>query len=478
MGSVLPGVSAKMPFSPVVLHNDAILQNGRVFFVDAPGGTGKTFVVRAIHALLQARERNVLPVASSAVASSLLGGGRTAHSTFKIPIPCYADSVCNISADSSLAVKLRSVDLIIWDEVVMCHRFCIEAVDRTLRDIMDIDVPFGNKCVLFSGDFRQILPIISGGSRAETVHACLKSSALFPLITQLKLGQNMRLVSLRRDPNADSSALEFPEYLLKVGEGRLQPDSEVMIELPSSVNMEQDAASLALSVFEGIEDNYADAEWVTSRAILATKNARLDLLNGIIGSKIPGNYKTLISADSATSDNTEIQAGMELQYTQELLNSLTAGSSMPDHCIRLKKGFIVMLLRNLRPAQGHVNGTRYVVENFTNNLLFLRAVSGAHRGSRIVIPRMNCTPNDDDFPIPGFRRCQFPVRVCFAMTVNKSQGQSISGKLGLDLSSPVFSHGQLYVALSRTTHPKNVYICTFDKQRKTRNVVYTEVLSC
>ena len=136
-----------------------------------------------------------------------------------------------------------------------------------------------------------------------------------------------------------------------------------------------------------------------------------------------------------------------------------------------------MLLLNIRQNCGHVNGTRYIVHSMTKNFLFLRAVSGNCKGSSILLPRLNRIPGKDDFPIPGFRRCQFPVRVCFAMTINKAQGQSVPGKLGLDLCSPFFAHGQLYVALSRTTHPRNVYVCTGNGQKKTKNVLYPEVLT-
>ena len=94
---------------------------------------------------------------------------------------------------------------------------------------------------------------------------------------------------------------------------------------------------------------------------------------------------------------------------------------------------------------------------------------------------MPCSPGDSNFPIPGFIRHQFPVRVCFAMTINKAQGQSIQSNLGIDLSDPCFSHGQLFVALSRTTHPSNVTCYTglgsTPDKAITKNVVYREVLS-
>lgn len=166
-----------------------------------------------------------------------------------------------------------------------------------------------------------------------------------------------------------------------------------------------------------------------------------------------------------------------MRYPTELLNTLTVGSALPDHKRKLKKGFIVMRLRNLDPQNGHVNGARYVIENMTGSLLYLRVAVGSHEGTRLCLPRMPCGPGDDNFPVPGFTRTQFPIRTCFALTANKSQGQSFGGRIGLDLRDMCFSHGQLYVALSRTTHPSNVTVLTTQADSKTKNVVYPEVLS-
>ena len=113
--------------------------------------------MRTIQSLLELRGRSVISTATSAVEASLLERDRTAHSAFKRPIPCDFESVCGISMDSKLAAQIRKADLIIWDEIVMCTRYCIEAAQRTLREIMnDAHILFGGKCIMFSGDFRQI----------------------------------------------------------------------------------------------------------------------------------------------------------------------------------------------------------------------------------------------------------------------------------------------------------------------------------
>ena len=96
---------------------------GRSFFLNGPAGTGKTFVYRALCHRLRADGRIVLCVASSGIAALLLPGGRTAHSTFSIPVDSLCEnSVCSINKNSKQAVMLRRVCLIIWDEAAMQHR--------------------------------------------------------------------------------------------------------------------------------------------------------------------------------------------------------------------------------------------------------------------------------------------------------------------------------------------------------------------
>lgn len=133
--------------------------------------------------------------------------------------------------------------------------------------------------------------------------------------------------------------------------------------------------------------------------------------------------------------------------------------------------------KRIRPRQGHVIGTRHVVVNMTDKILFLRAISGTHVGEYLALPRMNYETGMEDFPVLGFRRCQFPVWIFFAMTVNKAQGQSVPCPLGIDLSYPCFFHGELYVALSRMTNPNNLFVLTNQDGRKTKNMVLSEVIS-
>ena len=238
LGEILPGVTADNPEAPVQRPFNHYSLRPCSYFLDAPGGTEKTFTIRAVQSALRLRKHKVIAVATSAVAASLLEDGQTAHSAFKIPIPCHADSVCNISLESEIAHRLRSASLIIWNEIVMCLRHCIEAVDRTLQVVMKSpNVPFVGKCVLFSRDFRQILPVVPRGSRGMIVFICFQSSPLHQYMSFLSLSENMRLQSIRDDEDPDPAVFEYPNFPMKVGKGKLKQTEGSFIELPSSVNI-------------------------------------------------------------------------------------------------------------------------------------------------------------------------------------------------------------------------------------------------
>uniref|UniRef100_A0A453PPD0 ATP-dependent DNA helicase n=1 Tax=Aegilops tauschii subsp. strangulata TaxID=200361 RepID=A0A453PPD0_AEGTS len=140
--------------------------DGGVFFVDGPGGTGKTFLYRAMLAKVRSKGKIGIATATSGVAASIMPGGRTAHSRFKIPLSCDDGASCSFTKQSGTAKLLRMASLIIWDEASMTKRQAVEALDNSMRDIMGIcDRPFGGKTVVFGGDFRQVLPVVRRGSR-------------------------------------------------------------------------------------------------------------------------------------------------------------------------------------------------------------------------------------------------------------------------------------------------------------------------
>lgn len=118
-----------------------------------------------------------------------------------------------------------------------------------------------------------------------------------------------------------------------------------------------------------------------------------------------------------------------------------------------------------------------LLTRMTNHILEAKIMGGAHDGEIAMIPRITLTPQQPSVHHAfKFSRRQFPVCLAFALTINKSQGQSVR-YVGLDLRLPVFSHGQLYVAFSRATSSRHVRVLLHnDHNSVTRNVVYPEVL--
>ena len=128
-------------------------------------------------------------------------------------------------------------------------------------------------------------------------------------------------------------------------------------------------------------------------------------------------------------------------YSSDFLNSLTP-PGFPLHDLRVIIGMPLLLLRNIDTTKGLCNGTRLVLQAFTKVIV----CSGSHEGHVVCLPRIDMIDESDLFPM-HLRRRQFPVRAAFAMSITKAQGQSLK-KLGIYLPNCVWTHGQLYLALS------------------------------
>ncbi|XP_071719168.1 uncharacterized protein [Rutidosis leptorrhynchoides] len=420
---------------------------GSVFFVYGYGGTGKTFLWKTLSTAIRSLGKIVFNVASSGIASLLLSGGRTAHSRFIIPININEDSICSIEINSQLAELMKLTSLIIWDEAPMIHKHCFEALDRTMRDIMRSATPdseekvFEGKVVVFGGDFRQILPVIPKGSRQDIVNASLNSSYLWDHIQVLKLTVNMRL-KCGSTPEDIHEMKQFDEWILDVGNGTYggPNDGEADIEIPDELLIKVSSdpiMSIIESTYPNVIANLYKPEYFQERAILAPTHEQVDQINDRLLQMVPGNEMIYLSSDSVDESEKSIDTEQGMGST-EFLNSLRF-SGVPNHKLVLKIGVPIMLLRNIDQPNGLCNGTRLTVIKLEKSLITARVIAGTNVGFTTLIPRMKINPSDRSLPFKITRK-QFPISMCFAMTINKSQGQSLS-HVGLFLPRPVFSHG-------------------------------------
>lgn len=288
---------------------------GKLIFVNGYGGTGKTFLWRAITTSLRSEGKIILAVASSGIAALLLPGGRTAHSRFHIPLNINNESTCDIRQGSDLAELLKKTSLILWDEAPMTNKYCYEALDKNLRDILRFtnensqNRPFGGMTVVMGGDFRQTLPVIPKGKRSHIVDACLKRSYLWKHFEEFTLNQNMRLTALADSSEEQARTKDFAEWILSIGNGLAgNKEDEAWINIPKDLILEKgenELETIVNSTYPDISRNYKNRRYLEERAILCPRNETVDEINAYIMGQIPSEEVTYLSSDTVCKTTTQ-----------------------------------------------------------------------------------------------------------------------------------------------------------------------------
>ncbi|GFY60228.1 ATP-dependent DNA helicase [Trichonephila inaurata madagascariensis] len=245
----------------------------------------------------------------------------------------------------------------------------------------------------------------SAGLQADQVHHSLARVAETPE------QYHVRLQSQQFRQNA-SRAAETPEQR----QSRLQED-QVRHRVARAAE-----TPIQHVVYPNIQQNFKDQDWLSHRAILASRNDMVEKLKVTIQKQLPRQEYAYKSIDCILNDDEAVQ--------YQFLNS----NQTPD-------------------LQAH-------------NLILKDVLTGCAKGEDVFIPRIPIIPSDNTIQ---FKRMQFPLKLCLEMTINKSQSQSLR-IAGIDLQTPCFSHGQLYVACSRVGKEESLFVHT--PNGTARNVIY------
>jgi len=244
--------------------------------------------------------------------------------------------MCDIKRGSFLADLIVQSSLIIWDEAPMTHRHCFESLDRSMRDILgQIDSSsfhrvFGGKTVLLGGDFRQVMPVVEGGTRLDTVDASITNSYLWSHVRILRLTINMRLLGMASAGLPTEQIKSFNDWVLSIGDGTAkgtahnEDEGSDLIEIPRDILIPRIGSAvddIVRSTYPNLETSYSDPVYLRERAIVAPKNDTIEEINTHVLSLIPGHERIYLSSDSLV-DSSKDHGNLDLLYPVEFLNSL------------------------------------------------------------------------------------------------------------------------------------------------------------
>ena len=257
--------------------------------------------------------------------------------------------------------------------------------------------------------------------RFQPFEISLKNCPLFRLFDQIKLTRNMRV---------QQDQVAWMQYILQVGNGTLPDDESGRIALIPEILSHGD---LIQEIFEG---SFNDANLINQRAILCPKNKDVDRVNNSILERMTGSYFfrldlhcTLFPGETKTyhsADSVDVDEDGHNYYPTEFLNKQTP-SNLPPHTLRLKKGAVVMLLRNINVKEGLCNGSRLQVTGFGERILSCTQITGPRKGAEVILGRYDLYSDQgkstNSVSISYFRSLSTPEEtpsLAFSMSIHKA----------------------------------------------------------
>jgi hypothetical protein len=480
--------------------NNPEQQYSKYFMVLGPAGTGKTALMKKLQARCRSQDILIQCCASTTLAALMTEGGKTAHSLFKYPVIEDDDEMdenklpeCRLDNTERLALLNETV-VVFWDEFISNHRYLFEAVQKKL---------FHKLIFVCTGDFAQILPVIPNASAEEIMNSTILYSNYWPRFTQLRLTENMRILNLANSltdntplidrANAESQ-IRYNNTLLNLSKNISSNDCEV-------INVESIHKSIiALSNIQYITEknpdeaiswlypnNIYDPDVAMNRVVLCSTNEAVDIWNQKIQELNDANIIHQCSSRDEFNEVDDPNGNLAQYLTPEILNSINS-TSVPPHLLNLKVNDVCLVIRPM------------MCDNIATNMRVKLLQISPYLIRAEVLTESSDTDDKRVVFIPRYRfkfrmkygsfemlRTQFPLRLAYAMTINKAQGQTLENVL-FDCRSEPFSHGHTYVAMSRVRNVNNIKLFVSDNQLyikentevsipKIPNYVYQQIIS-
>ena len=455
-----------------------------IFNIDAMGGSGKSTFVKKIYHYGRSKMKIVLGSSSTSLSCQVYAPifFDTTHGIASVPVMEDEEDYdninnifCDLNKNPEKAELFRASDILVFDESFSLHKYVINAILNSYDNLK-------GKIVIFVMDRGQTAAIVPKGSRRDIVNATILTHPIWKKFIQRTLTKNLRLLAFEENPEVAQQQLLYAKVLTQIRTNGPFPLHGPIVELDHDVVL-----GSKLLRYEGykyftqpedvIDFLYPEGFYhtnLTNRAILCSTNERCDYWNSIIQglNDSEQQHQLLAAHDFYDVDDPH-------GILKDMLNADTleyySKPGVPPNELNLKVNDICFLLRTLSKKDHLCKNVRVKILSISRYRIRVLTLGEVQTVKSIPRIRFKIT-----HPV-GFTllRTQFPLQLAYAMTKNKSQGQSLPWCVN-DITVESFSHGQEYVALSRPQEFQHVAIfClesqTFDGAVCIRNVVYPEL---
>jgi hypothetical protein len=290
--------------------------------------------------------------------------------------------------------------------------------------------------------------------------------AFTSISAMIRLWNKFHVLKLTRNMQTTESEKEFSGWLLEAGDGR----SGATVSLPPSSfpNTQDPVEQLYGDITSTLQHCYSSATQ-RQRAMLSVTNEDSLELNNKVLDHMPEEETVYISVETVASQ----EPSDHLAYPEEFLNSLIL-TGMP-HKLKLKVDAVIMLLRNLMSSWGLCNGRKLTITHLQRHIVEAYEIDGLNLDTALI-PHIPLIPSDTNMPVKFKRRYVYMLYVVFMFSLfndhQQSQGLTFD-KIYLHLPTPVFNHGQQYVALSRVRSLGSLSVVS--EMNKIFNCVYNQI---